>query len=302
MFNLLYIFLYSYSVTLYFRKPFYKTLGSRKTDFVFLPLLSKNRSFGSKKIEVMLLKKKFFFFKFINGPFTAIRKLIFDRMSDTSGTQRHLIDGCLFDMAGMRPTKNLYYKINRSRLAVSWAFPQFSTTNSVSVFCKNYHGMLFLDNRVGSGLKWLNVSQPSLFFIKLGFYYFYRPFKLGSRGPVRRNLLKLTSDKLFYKKQFSFFRDIILTKKTKSIFSSPGGRNTQFIRSYGAWVSLSSVMNHRSTKLPNTTDVCVLSDSELTGYVIYRDKERACSLKRDTVMSSLLNIYNIRTYNWLITI
>lgn len=119
MFNLLYLFLYSYSITLYFSKSSYKTLGSTNTDFIFLPILRKNRSLGSKKIEVILLKKKFFFFKFLNGPSAVVRKLIFDRLSDTYGTQSHLIDGCLFDMASMRPTKNLYYKINRSRLMVS---------------------------------------------------------------------------------------------------------------------------------------------------------------------------------------
>lgn len=94
--------------------------------------------------------------------------------------------------------------------------------------------MLFSDNCISNELKWSNVSQPSLFFIKLGFYYFYRSFKFKSSGSVRRGLLSMASGKLFYKKQFSFFNDIILTKKTKSIFSLPGGKNTQFIRSYGA--------------------------------------------------------------------
>lgn len=120
MFNFMYLFLYNYSYLL--NKPLFncnKSHLATNANRVYGSLY-KYDSLSTKQKKVILIKKKFFFYKFASKPAFLLKKLLFVFMSKRSKSTEFLLRGCFKTIYSKRPLKCLYYKISRSRSIFSY--------------------------------------------------------------------------------------------------------------------------------------------------------------------------------------
>lgn len=153
MFNLLYYFLYRYSFFLpninYFNTSTFtlnnnlkNNLGSFKYNF-----LIKQNFFINKKNSIFLLKKKYFFFKFINKQDFLVKKLLKDSFKRTNSFYYNKISSCFKTLDSRRPLKNLYYKISRSRSILPFFFQNTKSQKNISFFVKNFRNLGHILNK-----------------------------------------------------------------------------------------------------------------------------------------------------------
>ena len=157
MFKILYIYLYRYtsfiSLVNYYSLP--KPNFNHKSNHIHFNLSNIDYSnlFKFRKKHILFLKKKFFFFRFLNRPINLYKKLIWHGYSSTNPLKKNsksvnsirskLIKRCFKKIRGKRPIRNLYYKISRSRPLIRGAFPQIKRVDCLSDFLKNSENINF---------------------------------------------------------------------------------------------------------------------------------------------------------------
>lgn len=113
----------------------------------------------------------------------------------------------------------------------------------------------------------------------------------------------------FFKKHFyskRYFRYIgSIIKSAVSLKKFGSFRNKEFLNAYSVWLNTVGIVSVKvgsyNSNFFSTTNNCYFF-SQLTGFMVLKKKNTIDFFKTNSVASNHLNLYNMRTYNWLITI
>ncbi len=296
MFNLLYNYLYNY-VNLYNSSVAIRSVKNKRKKYVRFFV----RRNSSSKTALLFLKKKFFFFKFFTKPVTLLRKFFSFRKKFSF---RYLVRKWR-DLPGYMtlprrsPLKNIYYKINRSRMFISYIWRQFFQDNTISSFIKK--------------TSFINFSKASIF--NKNVVYHEINFNLHDMLIFKNNIFmpffrKAKKMKNFFKRLFFLSKKfayvifkMFARKKPFFRFLKKVYKSKRAFRFYTFWLNFFKLV-HSYKYGSNSNNINFLKKikffSFLTGLVIFKKKNKLDIFKSNNTLSVYFNLYNIRTYNWLI--
>ena len=242
------------------------------------------------------------------------------------------IKRCFTTIKSKRPVRNLYYKISRSRPIVNSMFPYAKSKKDLSLIVGNPGGYtLFRSDSVNKYRDSLGVhtkdpvnscvlksvdfdtllsGKTKLSIKKL------RGIKLPPKRRLSANSIVISKrrrvsvrNKFIRVKYIPLFRYIFTSSKFDRLIKFHKSRKISL--TYFMWYNMMSFVA-RSTKI-NSYDsfgsvydpkLRYYSNSNLTGVCIYTlsNKTKLNSIKGRGLAASTVSIYNVKTYNWLITI
>ena len=342
MFKLLYIFLYKYTGFIHLPNSRYlnlKFIGSAHTDTYFnISNINFTELQHFKKKKLIFLKKRFFFFKFLSRPIVLLKNLLkryrhlnngfIENKDKKTLTYSRVLKRCFTTIRTRRPIKNLYYKISRSRPLIRSFGNEFRSNKNISNFIKNADKLNYSSGLLGKTNIVVLKKNPFIDIHTSDFYFILKNLMVSGKMFSWRTFLKVSKTKRLrkrkpksrfrvkYRRSIPFFWYTFQSNRFNRLYSSYKNKGTIFM--YFIWYNITNFVSrlysiNTGTKVNIYTEPTLLH-SNLTGVTLkhtnsvfnntnkLKSDGNLCIYDSNLLPLSTVSLYNIRTYNWLITI